>query len=404
MNHRERVLTALGHREPDRVPIDFGGTVDSTIHVSAYRELREALGIGEGTMRVADIWQQGVMLDDDVRRAVGSDTLGIQYEPQQWRTDVVTYGFPVELPGQFKPQMQEDGSQVVWDSAGNVVLKMPGGGYYFDSVFCPLAEADSVDDINDHLEAIEGYDRSAYLDKSFDELGRQARELYENTDYLLVGFFGGHIFQAGQGLRGWETFLVDLVVNPTFAEALMDKLAEVNMRRFHRYAETLGKYVQVIHVEDDLGMQDRPLISPDLYRKRVKPYHKKLYSYIKSHCDAHLLLHTDGAISDFVPDFIEMGIDALNPVQESAKGMDTKNLKERFGRDITFWGAGCDSQRILPFGSPQEVRDEVKHRIDDLAPGGGFVLSPIHNVQAGVPAENIVAMFETACEYGIYRK
>lgn len=404
MNHRERVLTALKHEEADRLPIDFGGTGDSTINVAAYRELREKLALGAGTIRVADVYQQAVLVDEDVRKTTGSDTLSIHYEPLQWRTDVVSYGFPVEFPHLFRPETEDDGSQVVRDSAGNVVLKMPRGGYYFDSIYCPLAEAVSTDEIDNHLEAIESYDRPSYLDKSFDELGRQARELYENTDYLLVGFFGGHIFQAAQGLRGWETFLVDLIVNPTFAEALMDKLAEANMQRFKRYAETIGKYVHVIHVEDDLGMQDRPLLNPDLYRKLVKPYHKKLYGYIKAQCDAHLLLHTDGAVSDFIPDFIEMGVDAVNPVQVSAKGMNTRKLKNEFGRDITFWGAGCDSQGILPFGTPEEVRDEVRRRIDDLAPGGGFVFSPIHNVQAGVPPENVVAMFETALEYGVYHR
>lgn len=149
-------------------------------------------------------------------------------------------------------------------------------------------------------------------------------------------------------------------------------------------------------------MQDRPLLRPSLYRKLVKPYHNKLFSFAKSRCDACLLLHTDGAVAPFISDFIEMGIDAVNPVQVSAAGMDTKALKREFGQDITFWGGGCDSQTVLPFGSPEEVADEVKRRIDDLAPGGGFVFSSIHNVQAGVPAENVVAMFETAREYGVY--
>jgi len=140
-----------------------------------------------------------------------------------------------------------------------------------------------------------------------------------------------------------------------------------------------------------------------VYREMVKPYHQKLFAFAKSRCDAYLLLHTDGAVAPFIPDFIEMGVDAINPVQVSATGMDSKALKREFGQDITFWGAGCDSQAILPFGSPQEVEDEVKRRIDDLAPGGGFVFAPIHNIQAGVPAENAVAMFRTARQYGVYR-
>ena len=402
MNHRARVLTALGHEEPDRLPIDFGGTVDTSISVAAYRELREYLGLGVGSICVADIYQQEVLVDESARKAIGSDTLGIQYEPKEWRTDTLTYGFPVEFPAQFRPQLHDDGSQVVLDSAGNVLLKMPQNGYYFDPMYSPLAEATSIDEIDRHIEAVESYDRPSYLDKSYEELAQKAKKLRDNTDYLLVGFFGGHIFQAAQALRGWETFLVDLLANQRFAEALMDKLVEVNMRRFEHYANTIGKYVQVVHVEDDLGMQDRPLLSPELYRNRVKPYHKKLYSFIKSKCDAYLLLHTDGAVSQFIPDFIEMGVDALNPVQVSAKGMDTRRLKRDFGPDISFWGGGCDTQRVLPFGTPEEVREEVRRRIDDLALGGGFVFTHVHNIQSHVPPENIVAMYETVREYGVY--
>jgi len=182
----------------------------------------------------------------------------------------------------------------------------------------------------------------------------------------------------------------------------MHALTEAHLRRLEHYAATVGQYIDVIHFEEDLGMQDRPLMRPSLYRDMVKPYHHKLFSLARSRCDAHILLHTDGAVAPLMPDFIDMGVDAVNPVQVSAAGMDTKELKKEFGRDITFWGAGCDSQAVLPFGTPAQVADEVKRRIDDLAPGGGFVFSSIHNVQAGVPAENTMAMFKTAQEYGAY--
>jgi uroporphyrinogen decarboxylase len=400
MNHRERVLAALSHREPDRVPVDFGGTVDSSIHVRAYKRLREHLGFDSNTPRVADVFQQEALVDEDVREATGSDTLSIQYEPRRWRTDVATYGFPVEFPELFRPEQQADGSQVVRDSAGHVELKMPRDGFYFDLIHPPLVDAESIQEIEEHIEALDSYDRPRYLDLGFDELSQRAKALHDSTDYLLVGFFGGHVFQGGQGLRGWEAFLVDLVVNPAFAEALMEKLVELNMRRFERYAKTVGKYVHVIHVEDDLGMQDRPLLSPELYRRRVKPYHKRLFEYIKSRCDARLLLHTDGAVYDFLPDFIEMGVDALNPVQLSAKGMDPTRLKREYGRDISFWGGGCDTQRVLPFGTPADVRDEVRRRVDELAQGGGFIFTQVHNIQADVPPENVVAMYDAVAKYG----
>jgi len=400
MNHRERVLTSLQHREPDRVPIDLGGTVDSSIAAVAYRELRELLGLGPGTVRVADVYQHTALVEEDVRRALGVDVRLVGDEPRLWREGVLPDGSPGRFPDRFRPERQADGSQVVFDDAGTAVLKMPSGGHYFDPIHSPLADAASAADIDEHLDAVRSYDRPAHLDVPYEQLAQKAKRLREETDYLLVGFFGGHIFQAGQSLRGWDTFLLDLLINRPFAEALMERLVEANVERFRRYAETVAPYVDVIQFEDDLGMQDRPLLRPELYREVVKPYHARLFRFVKDHCDAYILLHTDGAVAPFIPDFIEMGVDILNPVQVSAAGMDTAALKREYGEEIVFWGAGCDSQHVLPFGTPQEVADEVKRRIDDLAPGGGFVLAPVHNVQSEVPPENVVAMFRTAVEYG----
>jgi uroporphyrinogen decarboxylase len=384
------------------VPIDLGGTVDSTVVAVAYRDLRAHLGLGPGVVRVADIYQHTALVEEDVREAMGIDVRLAGDEPVRWREGVLPDGTPALFPDKFRPERQNDGSQVVFDDAGTVLLKMPSEGHYFDPVHSPLAKATSVHEIDHHLDAIQSYDKPAHLDTSYEELARKARRLREETDYLLVGFFGGHIFQASQSLRGWDTFLLDLLINRTFAEALMDRLVQANLERFERYAETVGRYVDVIQFEDDLGMQDRPLLRPELYRQVVKPYQARLFRFARSRCDAYLLLHTDGAVAPFIPDFIEMGIDALNPVQVSAAGMDTRTLKREFGDDIVFWGGGCDSQRTLPFGTPQEVADEVKRRIDDLAPGGGFIFAPIHNIQSEVPTDNVVAMFEAAREYGVY--
>ncbi len=402
MNHRDRVLNALEHKEPDRVPSDYGGTTDSTISALGYQMLRSQLGLEPSVTRVADIYQYTALVEEDVRRALEVDTMPVLDEPAQWRQGTLTDDSPAEFPELFRPQREADGSQVVRDEAGTVVLKMPAGGYYFDPVHSPLAEATSVQEIDACLDQIEGYDRPAHLDKEYQGLAERARWLRDHTDYLLVGYFGGHILQAAQSLRGWETFLMDLLVNRRFAEALLDRLAEANVRRFARYAETVGRYVHVVQFEDDLGMQDRPLLRPELYRSAVKPYHARLFRYARSRCDAYLLLHSDGAVAPLIPDFIDMGIDALNPVQTSAAGMQAGRLKREFGKEITFWGGGCDSQVVLPFGTAAEVADEVRRRIDELAPGGGYVFAPIHNVQAEVPARNVVTMFQTARQYGVY--
>ncbi len=402
MNHRERVLAALNHQEPDRIPIDFGGTVDSTISALNYQALREVLGLPPTITHVQDIYQYTAIVEDDVRQALGADTAPVFGLPSEWRAGTLPDGTEARFPARFQPQQQADGSQVVLDAAGTVVLKMPARGYYFDPVHSPLAGATSARDLDRCMAQIESYDSPDHLDMGYKELARMAGELRERTDYLLVGFFGGHILQAAQSLRGWDTFLMDLLINRPFAEALLERLCEANLQRFDRFARTAGRHVDVVHFEDDLGMQDRPLLRPELYRQVVKPYHKRLFRFARESCSARLLFHSDGTIAPLIPDLIEMGIDAINPVQVSAEGMDPARLKREFGRDIAFWGGGCDSQRVLPFGTPGEVADEVKRRIDALAPGGGFVFGPIHNVQADVPLENLVTMFQTAREYGGY--
>jgi uroporphyrinogen decarboxylase len=384
------------------VPVDFGGTVDSTISAFSYQALRRALDLPPTLTRVQDVYQYTAVIEDDVRRALGVDTAPVLDQPVEWRPGSLPDGTPARFPARFRPETRPDGAQVVTDGAGTVLLKMPAGGHYFDPLYAPLADAEDVAEIDRCLAWIESYDRPEHLDLAYEDLAATARALRQASDYLLVGFFGGHIFQAAQSLRGWEQFLVDLLRNQRFAQALLDRLAEANVRRFARYAETVGRYVDVIHFEDDLGMQDRPLLRPALYRRMVKPYHARLFAFARAKSEAVLLFHSDGAVAPLIPDFIEMGIDALNPVQVSAAGMDPLALKREFGREIAFWGAACDSQETLPFGTPAQVADEVRRRVDTLGPGGGYVLAPIHNVQAGVPVENVVAMFRAAREYGAY--
>ncbi|MCK4244083.1 MAG: hypothetical protein KAX20_00490 [Candidatus Omnitrophica bacterium] len=193
--------------------------------------------------------------------------------------------------------------------------------------------------------------------------------------------------------------MVDLISNQKIARCIMENLVNTFIERFNRYNAAIGKYIQIINVNDDLGMQDGPQISPASYRKMVKPYQKRLYQHIKKNSNLYLFLHTDGSVYEFIPDFIEMGVDILNPVQFTAKDMGLEKLKKEFGRDISFWGGGCDTQNALPSATPQEVKKHVRECISILAPGGGFVFNQIHNIQADVPPENIMAMYEAVKEY-----
>jgi uroporphyrinogen decarboxylase len=220
----------------------------------------------------------------------------------------------------------------------------------------------------------------------------------------VLGRNSAGLFEIALWLRGFENFYCDMAANEPLAEALLDIILEIKMKYWERALELVGPNVLIVSEADDLASQDRCLISPTLYRRLLKPRHTRLFSFIKRQAQApvKIFYHSCGAIVPLLPDLIEAGIDILNPVQVSASGMDTRELKKRFGRDLTFYGGGVDTQQVLPRGSPRQVRDEVKRRLDDLAPGGGFIFSTVHNIQADVPPENLLAMWETLSAFGGY--
>lgn len=384
MNSRERLLTTLRHQEPDRVPIDLGGTDVSSICTGAYIDLMKWLGRDPEPINTVNLIEQLPALDeaflkDDIRADVRQIR---ENAPSNWELDIQTVGAYYEFENEF-----------------GVGLRMPkDGGHYYDLVRHPLQELTP--------DALKNYRWPDPTDPSrWDGVGKRAKALYEDTDYgLVVGaIFGGGPFEFSQYLRGMESFLMDLALSPLLADALMERITEFLIEAFSCMLHEVGPYIQVIMICDDIATQQGPMISPELYRSRIKPLQARLIESIKSQTDAYVMYHGCGATKDFLPDFIEIGVDIFNPVQVGAVGLeDTAALKREFGRDLTFWGGACENQRVLPFGTVAEVRDETKRRIDDLAPGGGFVFCPIHNIQNRVPPENIMAMFEVAHEYGVY--
>ena len=399
MNSRERMVKALGLKEPDRVPIDLGAMGSTGIMGLAYNQLKRSWGMDGGRTLIYDVGQQLARVEPRVLERIGADVIPVSHKlsaQRRWKPWRLPDGSPCEVPEDFNPERLEDGSLVLRDETGRIVSKMPAGGLYFDGVYHPLEEASSISDMKKY---------EFYMPIPRDELDafeHDARAAYETTDYALMLGSAGSIYEAAQGLRGWDVFLMDLVADPALAGYLMDSLVEASIQRLEQVLPRVSGLVQVVQVGDDLGAQDGPQISPDVYRKLVKPRHKKLYQFIKSNSDAYLFLHTCGSVYKLIPDLIEAGIDVLNPVQVAARDMDTARLKKEFGDELAFWGGGCDTQKVLPFGTPEEVRDEVKRRIEDLAPGGGFVFNQVHNIQAGVPPENIEAMFDAALEFGRY--
>jgi len=276
-----------------------------------------------------------------------------------------------------------------------IKLRKPTDGYYFDMVEHPLSEA-----------TIKDFDNYPWPDPDdpgrYEGLEEEAKKLFKNTEYAIVGdVYSASLFESNWKLTGIEKFLTDMLINPAFIEKLLAISLEIQERMISNFLDTVGRYIQVLALNGDLAMQTGPLMSPSLYRRVIKPYYKKLLRSVAGKTDAKLFRHCCGSIASFIPDFINYGIDAIHPVQVSAKNMDTKVLKEKFGDKIGFWG-GIDTQHVLPYGTPRNVEEEVKKRIHDLALGGGYVLAAVHNIQRDVPPENIVAMFKAARKHGKY--
>ena len=382
MKSRARVMQALNHKEPDRVPIDLGATIVTSIAKQAYLELNRHLGIPVEETRMLDHVQQLPYVNDALLQRFGVDFRMVQLPA------ATTSGVDIFEEGDYYAFIDRWGSK----------LHMPKtGGFYFDWVDFPIKEPT--------MEALDAYHWPRPDPAEVNaQLGQQAKHLYENSEYALVGsaVIGGGIFEQPARVMGMQNFLMALVSEPAFADRLMEKITDIYIESCNNYLDHVGPYIQVFTYWDDIAGQNGWLIRPELYRKMIKPKQKRLVEAIKKKTEAKLFYHSCGATRDLIPDLIDIGFDILNPVQVSARGMDTKELKAQFGRDIVFWGGGVDTQHVLPFGKPQEVVDEVKRRIDDLAPGGGFVFAAVHNIQALVPPENIVAAFDTALKYGRY--
>jgi uroporphyrinogen decarboxylase len=375
MTHRERLETVLRHRQPDRLPLDLGSTLSSTMTAKAHERLRAYLGIApEPAPAVFSRRSSTVIPDEAILRRFHACAR------------------PVLLGGsEARPDLELEGE--AFSDEWGVTWTKPEGGHYIntDGPFCHI-DNPGVHDLG-KLQWPDPSDPGRYRG-----LQERAKEIHEQTGYAVVlGLGVGPVHQC-QFVRGWAEFLSDLVVNRSFAEALLDRCVDIWVEITDRALEEAGDHVDLVMFGDDVAMQRSTLVSPECYRQVIKPRHRRMTDVVKRH-GKPILYHCCGSVRPVIPDLIDIGIDALNPVQVSAADMDTRLLKREFGRDLVFWGA-VDSQRVLSRGTAEEVREEVKRRIDDLGEGGGYVLCAVHNLQADVPPENIVTMYETAMEYG----
>ena len=418
MTPRERVLCAFEHKEPDMVPVDFSGHRSSGLAALSYTRLRAHLGLPKRPVRVYDPIQQMAVIDEDLLQRFGVDTVemgrGFSQEDADWQEWTLPDGSPCLMPAWVRLERQP-GQWNMRSERGTLLGRMPDGALYFEQTAFPFADnlTDDLATLPDTFEecmwtssvgAAPPGPRVAGPD-GLKLLREGARRLRASTDRAIIGLFGGSLLETGQFIYRNENFFMLLASEPERAEAFMDAAVELYLASLARFLGAVGDSIDIIVFSDDLGMQSGPQISPEMYRRLFKPRHARLWQAAKKLAPAgrggdpsrppvRVLLHCCGSVRPLLPDLIEAGIDAMNPVQISTEGMEAKGLKRDFGRDMVFWGGGCDTQTVLRTGSPEQVRAHVREQVRDFAPGGGFVFQQVHNILADVPPENVVAMFD----------
>ena len=370
MSSRERIRAALAHKEADRVPVDFGSR-SSAIEQEAYDDLKRHLGLLKPTKTFLRAHAE---LDEEIYETLHIDTRYVRsIPPESW---------------------QDQGADRIYVDRWQVPWRKRADSPYYELDLCPLQELDPSD-------ILRAFWPELISDRMLSDMTDQAeRWRREHEQALFCDVVGAGVFERAWYLRGFEQFMTDLVLDPVFAEGFLEKILEHQLSGYQRILEAIGSYIDGVWITDDLATQDSLIVSPDLYRRLIKPYQRRLVEFIQQR-NVAVVFHSCGAVTPLIPDLIDIGVQILHPVQLSARGMDAAQLKAEYGADLVFWGGGCDSE-TLQQGRPQDVQDEVRNRIEILAPGGGFVFTSTHCIQPGTPPENILTMVDTLLEYGSY--
>lgn len=411
LTSRQRVMRAVNHEETDRVPIDLGGHRSSGIMAIAYHKLKQYLGIERGDIYVYDVVQQLAIIEPEVLDRFNVDTIelgrGFARRPEHWRDWVLPDGTPCKIPAFIQP-IKHDQDWHIYGPEGELIAIQKAGSLYFEQTCFPLADYHGTDfamlksadpTVNPMAKVMWGTMGSPPAPLGYDEEGlRQlaagAKALRASTDRAIIGLFGGNLMEWGQFIFGMANFLMRLAGDPIQIHHFLDTLTAVHLDNLQKFLSAVGPYIDIIMFGDDLGMQTGPQVSRRMFREFFYPRYKVMWEAAKQQADVKVMLHSCGSITSFMPDFIEAGLDIVQPVQTTAKDMDAELLKREFGQDICLWGGGCDTQTVLPRGTPAQVAEDVRRRVEILAPGGGFVFQQIHNIMADVPPENIVAMLD----------
>ena len=417
MTSRERVRNTLNHIKPDKIPLDLGATGVTGISASSLTLLRKALNMYKGPVKVDEPYQVLGEVEMDLIEKIGVDTIGVGlpvtmfgFVNENWKPWKLTDGTDVLVSEHFNTETDEQGNLYIYpggDKTAKPSARMPKGGFYFDT----LIRQEEIDPDNLKPEDWVKDMFKVYTDEELRYLENKANDLYKNTNLSLMGNIGSagfgdiaHVPGPGvknpKGIRDPEEWYVAHLLYPEYIKGIFELQAEIAIKNYELCWQALGDKIDVVFVSGtDFGTQRGLYISLEMYREFYKPFHKKINDWIHQHTTWKTFYHSCGSVVDLLDDFVEVGVDILNPVQCSAAGMDPKYLKDKYGDKIVFWGGGIDTQKTLPFGTPDEVRKEVKERIEIFGKNGGFVFNTIHNIQRGTPVENLVALFEAVNEY-----
>lgn len=391
MTGRERVLAALNREKPDCIPMEIGGTDCSSVHVIPYKKLRQRLGLPDRPIRCGCLIQLVAQPDADVMDALGVDVEVLWFGSRQTKVWNTPFGVDLIVPELFDVEDLPDGSSVVRNPEGVVCFKRAADAYYNDPVGAPLEKITSPAELDNFDPLFERWDYSYVYDEPLESLAERGRKQYQSTDRAVISLWGMHYLQAGMLMRGYEQFLIDLMVDKDLARALFDKLHQVYLERVDAFLGAFSDCLDIVFLADDLGTQNTGIISTAVYEEMIFPYVRELVAKIKA-SGKKVVMHSCGAVSAFVPYLIEAGVDALNPVQVSAGGMNPAELVRQYGKDIAFWGGGIDTQHALNASDPEVVRADVRRRLKEYGPDASLVFTQVHNIQYDVSAENILAM------------
>ncbi len=405
MTKRERMRAILNHKEADKIAVDFGGMHSSGMSAMLYNALKKHLGMSSGETKIYDVNQQLALPEQWYLDKFQIDTRDLAYDfsfnSQDWADWTLPDGSSAKFPAWMNLE-QEGADWVVKDGDGDVLAKMVDGAFYFDQEIYPY-NGKTKTDFNDIEEAASKVSWMSLTDPLwknagspdfYESIGKAAKKIYEETDYSIIANYSNIVFEPGQWLYRNDDFLIKMLTEPAEVTMLFEKLVERHFEKLSKLLPQIDGYADVIIFSDDLGMQNAPLISPDLYRELIFPWHKKIFDYVHDNSNIKTFLHSCGSIFHIIPHLIEAGLDILNPVQTQCTDMEADKLKAEYGKDLVFWGGGIDTQNALAFDNEQTVRDMVRKNCDMLMKDGGFVFTAIHNMLPGIPPENVVAMYD----------